>query len=172
MYKVKNPNRLDIFDPWAYLTPKRRQMLDSGWPGLFREHILPSIPVNKVFKHFDGAFGRPTKELYAMLGALILQQTLHLTDEQTVHQYAFDTVKKNIVDKYFSQKALGCFSRVKPSESRKTLTEVSKDLFNLVQQFKHCSEVTEMYCYKLLQRVLHEMPMRFCRQSNQQMKKK
>ncbi len=42
MIKVKNPNQLNIFDPWDFLTPKRRQMLESGWPGLFREHILPS----------------------------------------------------------------------------------------------------------------------------------
>lgn len=38
MIKVKDPNQLDIFDPWAFLSPKRRQMLDSEWPGLFREH--------------------------------------------------------------------------------------------------------------------------------------
>ena len=90
MIKLKNPNQLDIFDPWDFLTPKRRRMLDAGWPGLFREHILPSIPVNKVSKHFDATFGRPTKELYSMLGALILQQSFDLTDEETVQQYAFN----------------------------------------------------------------------------------
>ena len=57
MIKVKNPNQLNIFDPWDFLTPKRRQMLDAGWPGLFREHILPSIPVNEVSKHFNATFG-------------------------------------------------------------------------------------------------------------------
>jgi len=90
MIKVKNLNQLNIFDPWAFLTPKRRPLLDSGWPGLFREHILPSIPVNKVGKYFNATFGRPTKELYSMLGALILQQTFDLTDEETVQQYAFN----------------------------------------------------------------------------------
>ena len=90
MIKVKDPNQRDIFDPWDFLTPKRRQMLDAGWPGLFREHILPSIPVDKVSKYFNAAFGRPTKELYSMLGALILQQTFDLTDEETVQQYAFN----------------------------------------------------------------------------------
>ena len=90
MIKVKNPNQLNIFDPWDFLTPKRRQMLDAGWPGLFREHILPSIPVNEVGKHFNATFGRPTKELYSMLGALILQQTFDLTDEETIQQYAFN----------------------------------------------------------------------------------
>ena len=90
MINVKNPNQRDIFDPWAFLTPKRRQMLEAGWPGLFREHILPSIPVNKVSKYFNATFGRPTKELYSMLGALILQQTFDLTDEETTQQYAFN----------------------------------------------------------------------------------
>ena len=63
-------------------------MLECGWPGLFRHHILPSIPVNKVSKHFSETFGRPTKELYSMLGALI-QQAFDLTDKETVQQYAF-----------------------------------------------------------------------------------
>jgi hypothetical protein len=255
MIKVKNPNQLNIFDPWDFLTPKRRQMLDAGWPGLFREHILPSIPVNEVGKHFNATFGRPTKELYSMLGALILQQTFDLTDEETIQQYAFniqwhyslniseesddakyislktvwnnrnivaqnnledvifkagtdklaqvfnvnidkqridsvhiksnmrrlgrigifsesihkflvnlkrvnqdqlDTIDEKIVDRYLSKNSLGCFSRVKPSESRKRLTEVSKDIFDLVQQFKGNQEVAAMYSYKLLERVLKE----------------
>jgi len=255
MIKVKNPNQLNIFDPWDWLTPKRRQMLDAGWPGIFREQILPSIPVNKVSKHFSDTLGRPTKELYAILGALILQQAFDLTDEEALQQYAFniqwhyslniceesdtakyislktlwnirnivarnnlendifsagteklaqvfnvsidkqridsvhiksnmrrlgrigifsesihkflvnlkrsnqslfDTLEKKVIDRYVTKNALGCFSRVKPSESRKTLTEVSKDLFNLVQKFKQCPEVAAMYSYKLLERVLKE----------------
>ena len=255
MIKVKNPNQLNIFDPWDFLTPKRRNMLDNSWPGLFREHILPSIPIHKVAKYFNETYGRPTKELYAMIGALVLQQTLDLTDEETVRQYSFDTqwhyalniteesdtakylslktlwnnrdivssnhledeiftagtaklaeifkvnidkqridsvhIKSNmrrlgrigifsesihkflanlkrgqqdqcdtidekVVDKYLSKDALGCFSRVKPSESKKTLAEVSRDLFDLVQQFKGCPEVAAMYSYKLLERVLKE----------------
>ncbi len=255
MIKIKDPNQLDIFDPWAFLTPKRRQLLDSGWPGLFREHILPSIPVDKVGKYFNATFGRPTKEFYAMIGALILQQTFDITDEETIQQYAFniqwhyslniseesdeakyislktlwtnrniiaknnleddifkastdrlaqvfkvnidkqridsvhiksnmrrlgrigiftesihkflknlkrgqqerfDAIDKKIIDRYLSEAALGCFSRVKPSESKKTLSKVSRDLFDLVQQFKSCSEVTNMYSYQLLERVLKE----------------
>ena len=68
----------------------------------------------------------------------------------------FDTIDVKITDKYLSKDALGCFSRVKPSESKKTLTGVSKDLFNLVHQFKGYPEVTRMYSYQLLERVLKE----------------
>ena len=255
MINIKNPHQLNIFDPWDFLTPKRRKLLDSSWPGLFREHILPSIPVQEVAKYFDENLGRPTKELYAMLGALILQQALDLTDEETVRQHAFDTqwhyalniteesdrakyistktlwnnknivtqnnlvddifnagtsklaqvfkvdidkqridsvhIKSNmrrlgrigifsksihkflvnlkrghkdqfntidekIVDKYLSENSQGCFSRVKPSESKKTLTAVSKDLFDLVQHFKDVEKVSSLYSYKMLERVLKE----------------
>lgn len=255
MIKVKNPNQLNIFDPWDFLSPKRRQLLDQSWAGLFREHILPTLPVERVFKFFDESFGRPSKELYSRLGTQILQQTFDLTDEETLQQYAFNiqwhyclniteesdsakyisgktlwndrktisqndledviftaatthladvfkvnsdeqridsvhiksnmrrlgrigifsesihkflvnlnrqhpghfqTVEKDIIDRYFTKKDLDCFSRVKPSESRKTLNQVSKDLFHLVEQFKGNSEVPEMYSYKMLQRVLNE----------------
>ena len=90
MRNIKNPNQLYIFDPWSSISPKRRQLLDAGWPGLFREHILPSIPVSKVSLYFDPSMGRPTKELFAMLGALILQQAFDLTDEESVQQFAFN----------------------------------------------------------------------------------
>ena len=39
---------------------------------------------------------------------------------------------------------MGCFARVKPSEATKTLTRVSKDLFDLVQQFRGDPEIAEM----------------------------
>jgi len=255
MIKANHPNQLNIFDPWDFLTPKRRKMLDNGWTGLFRKQILSSIPIDKIAAHFDEAMGRPTKELYSAIGALILQQQFDLTDVETVQQYAFniqwhyalniteesdsakylsektlwnnrnivvqnnleddifksctdklaqvfnvntdkqridsvhiksnmrrlgrisifsesihnflanlkrghkdqfDNIDKKVIDKYLSKNDLGCFSKIKPSESRKTLIKVSKDLFNLVQQFKVSREVTAMYSYKLLERVLEE----------------
>jgi hypothetical protein len=114
MRNVKNPNQLYIFDPWKFLTPKRRQMLEAEWPGLFQKHILPSLPVGNIAKHFDSDLGRPTKELYAMLGALILQQTFDLTDVQTVEQFCFNTqwhfalniTEESDTAKYLSEKTL------------------------------------------------------------------
>ena len=39
---------------------------------------------------FNNGFGCPTKELYTALGALVLQQTHDLTDEETVNQLSFN----------------------------------------------------------------------------------
>ena len=45
MIDVGNPNQRGTFDSWGFLTHKRSQMLDGGWPGFFRDHILASIPL-------------------------------------------------------------------------------------------------------------------------------
>ncbi len=65
-------------------------MLDSQWPGFFREHILDLLPVDKLALAFPSDQGRPTKELYTVLGALALQQFHDLTDQQVVEQLAFN----------------------------------------------------------------------------------
>ena len=68
----------------------------------------------------------------------------------------FQKVDDTIVEKYLSEKSLSCFSLVKPSDSPKTLSDVSNGLFNLVEQFKGLPEVASMYEFKQLVRVLNE----------------
>jgi len=255
MIRIKDHNQGNLFDPWSFLSPKRRQLLDESWAGLFKDEILCQLPVNKLAPFFNDSFGRPTKELHTILGVLVLQQSLDVNDEETINQLAFniqwhyalniteesdsakyfcpktlwnmrsiavengleallfdditnkladvfkvntdkqrldsvhiksnmrrlgrigifsksihkflvnlkrghkqqfERIEKAIIDKYYSEKALGCFSMVKPSESKKTLASVADDLFNLVEQFKDCKPVSAMHSYKLLKRVLKE----------------
>jgi len=89
MIHIKDHKTRNIFDPLPYLGPKRRKLMESSWAKLFRDHVLLSLPVDKIFENYHWAMGRPTKELYAMLGAMVLQQMNDLTDEETVHEYAF-----------------------------------------------------------------------------------
>jgi hypothetical protein len=255
MIRIKNHKQQELFDPWRFLSPKRRKLLDQSWAGLFREELLCELPVNEFASNFKEDFGRPTKELHSALGVLLIQQTQDLTDEEAVEQLSFNTqwhyalniteesdsakyigtktlwsirnivyqndldeilfenitaklakvfnvntdyqridsvhiksnmkrlgrisifvttinkflvnLKRNhkalfatvgsdIIEKYFPKKSLKCFAMVKPSQSAKTLTSVSSDLFDLVQQFKEHSEVKNMHSYKLLERVLNE----------------
>jgi len=255
MIYLKNHKQLELFDPWQFLSPKRREMLDKSWPGLFKNEILCELPVSKLFPFFQHDFGRPTKELYTVLGVLVFQQTFDLTDEEACNQFAyniqwhyalniteesdsakymcpktlwsmrnilvensldgllfecitkrladifkvntdrqrldsvhiksnmrrlgrigifvsainkflknlkrnhialFETIKKEVIEKYLPEKSLQCFSMIKPSEAQKTLTEVSNDLFDLVMQFKDRPEAADMHSYKQLERVLNE----------------
>ena len=255
MIHIKNQKQNTLFDPWTFLGPKRRKLLDQSWAGLFQKELLGELPVGKVAPFFTDGFGRPTKELYTALGAILLQQAHDLTDEETVNHVAFNTqwhyalniteesdsakylspktlwnmrsivvdngldaplfdhitdklakvfkvntdnqridsvhiksnmrrlgrigifsksihkylvnlqrthkeifesLPKDLVDKYLPKKALSCFSMVRPSESAKTIASVSADLFHLVAQFKDNPEVRSMHSYKLLERVLKE----------------
>ena len=79
-----------LFDPWDHMGPKRRKLMEQSWAGLFREHILQDLPVNKIVRYFTEGFGRPTKELYIALGVIILQQAHDFTDDETLCQLAFN----------------------------------------------------------------------------------
>ncbi|RPJ00244.1 MAG: transposase, partial [Deltaproteobacteria bacterium] len=255
MIHVRDHKTPYLIDPWDYLGPKRRKLLDESWAGLFREHILSELPVHKIASSYTDGFGRPTKEIYATLGALILQQMHDLTDEETVSQFSFnlqwhyaldipgesdeakylcaktlwtlrhlvaekgldrelfnattetlakvfgvdtskqridsvhirsnmrrlgricifsqsihnflinlkrqrraifETIEKELLDRYLTEKALGCFSLVKPSESAKTLETVSRDLLLLVERFRQDKQVTSLTTFGVLLRVLKD----------------
>ncbi len=255
MIRIKDHKQQHLFDPWRYLSPKRRRMLEEGWPGLFRQHLLGELPIDRLKPFFTEAIGRPTKELHTLLGVMLFQQTMDLNDAEAVDQLAyniqwhyalniteesdeakyisektlwstrqlmaehgiegvmfekltdklakvfgvdpanqridsvhirsnmrrlgriaifsrtiakflvnlkrqhrerFDTLKSDVIDRYWGEKALAAFSLVKPTESEKTLTQVSNDLFDLVEQFKAQAAVSAMHSYKLMQRVLSD----------------
>jgi hypothetical protein len=90
MIHVKDHKQYDMFHPFEQLGPRRLALLESSWAHLFREEILHKLPAEKLFPHYDDLKGRPTKELYAMLGIVLLQQMEDLTDEETVYQFAFN----------------------------------------------------------------------------------
>jgi hypothetical protein len=255
MIHVRDHKTPYLIDPWDYLGPKRRKLLDQSWAGLFREHILSELPIHKIASCYTDGFGRPSKEIFAALGALILQQMHDLTDEETVSQFSFnlqwhyaldipgesdeakylcaktlwtlrhmvaqkgldrelfnattetlakvfgvdtsrqridsvhirsnmrrlgricifsqsihnflvnlkrqrraifDAIDKELVERYLTEKALGCFSLVKPSESAKTLDTVSRDLFSLVERFRGNKQIKSLTTFGVLLRVLKD----------------
>lgn len=255
MLRINDRRQQHLFDPWHFLSPKRRRMLDKHWPGFFRDHVLDLLPVEKLALVFPSNMGRPTKELRTVLGALALQNYHDLTDLETVSQlayniqwhYALDIVEESdeakyicpktlwnmrllatelgleadvfdtiatslaalfgvdtshqridsvhirsnmarlgriglfvksinrflvnlkrqhrglwdqldaeLIQRYQGQKARECFAGVKPSQSKKTLSEVASDLYRLVQQFESHRQVANMSSYKLLGRIVKE----------------
>jgi len=87
---VKDHKQYDMFNPFEHLGPKRLALLESSWAHLFREEILHKLPAEKLFPLYSESTGRRTKELFAMLGLVLLQQMEDLTDEETVRQFAFN----------------------------------------------------------------------------------
>jgi hypothetical protein len=93
MLKIKNRDNLyfDGMDPWENaLSAKKLSLLRKSWAEIFKNHILPIMPIRHVAKHFDKEQGRPSKEVVSTCGACVLQQIFDLTDSETVDQLAFN----------------------------------------------------------------------------------
>jgi hypothetical protein len=120
MIRIKNHKQQELFDPWAFLSPKRRRMLDESWPGLFREYLLCELPVEKLRPFLRDDFGRPSKELYTLLGVLLFQQTMDLNDHDAVRQlsfniewhYALNISEESDTAKYVSEKTLWTWRQI------------------------------------------------------------
>jgi len=79
-----------LFDPWEQLGPKRRKLLEESWAGIFRKYVLVTLPVERLAPFFHTSHGRPTKEMYTCLGAVILQQMHDLSDEELLFELSFN----------------------------------------------------------------------------------
>ena len=90
MINIKDHKTGYLWDHWEYLGEKRRKLLEESWAGAFRKQILLQLPIDNVIPFFSKDQGRPTKELYSLIGALVLQQMHDLTDNETVEQFSFN----------------------------------------------------------------------------------
>jgi len=114
MINIKDHKQRELFDPWAFMSPKRRENLDKDWPGLFQKHLLQELPVSEFKAAFRKGMGRPTKELHTVLGTLLLQQTLDFTDREAADQlsyniqwhYALNITEESDSAKYICDKTL------------------------------------------------------------------
>lgn len=114
MITVKDHSTGLLFDLWDHIGPKRRKLLDRSWAGVFRKFLLHELPIERIARHLTEYSGRPSKELYMMVGALILQQAHDLSDEETQRalafnldwHYALDITDDSDANTYISERTL------------------------------------------------------------------
>lgn len=120
MINVKDHQTGRLFDPWDHLGPKRRELLDTSWAGVFRTYLLEKLPVETLARHFNGYHGRPTKELYTAMGVLILQQMHDLSDPDVTMMvafneqwhYALDITDNSDASMYVSERSLRRYRKI------------------------------------------------------------
>ena len=144
MIKVKDHQTEWIFDPWNHIGPKRQKMLDNSWAGVFKKYLLEKLPIERVAGHFDSVMGRPTKELYTVIGALIMQQLHDLSDPDVTRavafnidwHYALDITGDSDENTYFCERTLRRYRKILIEEGLdkilfETLTDTLIDKFGV-----------------------------------------
>lgn len=79
-----------LFDPWYHVGEKRLKLLEKSWAGFFRKYCLPVLPVENMISRFHKTMGRPSKEMYTAIGAVVLQQIFDKSDEEAMYEIAFN----------------------------------------------------------------------------------
>ena len=103
MENIKSKEQLIIpgLEEWrSEYSPKKIKRLENSWAYTYRKYILPNLPIYKIVRHYTKGTGRPSLELYAMMGAIVLQQMYDLTDEQTKEDMAFNQLWHFALDCY------------------------------------------------------------------------
>lgn len=88
----------------------------------------------------------------------IFARSMHkfLVNLRRHHRDEFAALDKELVSRYLTEKAVACFARVKPSDAKRKLSSLAKDLHSLVAMFADHRAVSAMHSYKLLARVQDE----------------
>ncbi|MDZ4241704.1 MAG: transposase, partial [Candidatus Omnitrophota bacterium] len=120
------------------------------------ELLAKAFHVDTSRQRIDSVHIRSNMKRLGRLG--IFSRSIHvfLVNLKRQRPEIFETIDKELVDRYLTEKALGCFSLVKPSESGKTLEMVARDLFSLVRRFRENREVNSLHSYNTLVRVLKD----------------
>lgn len=82
----------DFETHWIHtqLDPAARRSLNEGWQGVFRRSALKCLPAPEIAEHFSAAFGRPTKEIYSMIGLLVIMEFKQWTAGEAAEAYSLD----------------------------------------------------------------------------------
>ena len=84
MKTIRKPSQQRLFDPFeGVIGSAGWKLIQNGWQCLFREVILEQMPVEKIGQQLSEDAGRPTVELHAILGLLLIRDFQGWTVPQT-----------------------------------------------------------------------------------------
>jgi Na+-translocating ferredoxin:NAD+ oxidoreductase RNF subunit RnfB len=84
MKTIRDPDQGRLFDPFeGIISPVGWKQIEQGWQGLLRHIVLKRLPAARLGDDLSEDNGRPSKELYAMCGLLLIREFQNWTVPQT-----------------------------------------------------------------------------------------
>lgn len=82
---IRNPDQRRLFDPFeGVIGASGWKQIQQGWQGLLRHVVLKKLPAARLGDDLSEEMGRPSKELYAMCGLLLIREFQNWTVPQTL----------------------------------------------------------------------------------------
>ena len=132
------------------------QNLDTVLFEKITDTLAKVFNVDTTQQRMDSVHIKSNMRRLGRIGILVRCLRKFLVNLKRQYKELFEALPQELVEKYLSEKAVACFSLVKPSEAERTLVSVSQDLFRVVQHFTENRQVQAMYSYSLLTRVFQE----------------
>jgi len=84
MKTIRDPDQRRLFDAFeGVIGTTGWKKIEQGWQGLLRHVVLKRLPAARLGDDLCEEFGRPSKELYAMCGLLLIREFQNWTVPQT-----------------------------------------------------------------------------------------
>lgn len=84
MKTIRNPAERRLFDPFeGVISQTGWKQIEDGWQSLFRQVLLEQMPVAHVASKMSDSEGRPSVELYSIIGLLLIRELYGWTVPQT-----------------------------------------------------------------------------------------
>jgi Glu-tRNA(Gln) amidotransferase subunit E-like FAD-binding protein len=141
---------------WTLRSILTENSIDADIFDAVRNKLANVFKVNTDNQRIDSVHIKSNMRKLGRIGIFVSGISKFLRNLKRNHRGRFDTIENDLKIKYLSKNCKRSFSVIKPSDSHKTLSEVSNDLYGLVEQFKDSSDVNGMDSYKLLVRILNE----------------
>ena len=90
MFAPNTNTQLTFDDSTLNLTERELRVLRNSWAQVFRDEIFPYIDEALFSVLYSDAYSRPNTPVNVIIGALLLKEIFHLSDEELVFRLMFD----------------------------------------------------------------------------------
>jgi len=120
------------------------------------DRLAEIFEVNTDMQRIDSVHIKSNMRKLGRINLIVQTIKKFLRNLKRQDKAAYQLLESDLIDKYTAKQEDNVFSRVKPSESSKTLQEVCQDLLYLVEHFQNDNKIGRMNSYQLMERLLDE----------------
>ena len=90
MKTIRDPRQGRLFDPFqGVISETGHKLIASGWQGVLRHCVLHHLPALRLGDDLSDDMGRPSTELYALCGLLLIREFQNWTVPETLEAVLF-----------------------------------------------------------------------------------